>query len=319
MSEKRRDNRGRILHTGEVQLSTGQYRYKYVDNYGDERYCYSWRLDHNDRMPVGKKHTESLREMEKKIEADQFDHIVVNGGKLNVLELVEKYISVKTGVRPTTMAGYGTVINLLKKDPFGRKRIDTVKISDAKAWLIKLQQKDGKSYSSIHTIRGVLRHAFQLAVDDDLIRKNPFGFQLVDVVINDSIKREAISREEERKFMKFIKEDAHYCRYYDGMYILFKTGLRISEFCGLTLSDIDFKNHRINVDHQLQKKGKRGYYIEETKGCKWESKNQWGRDTRCLPFPRYKQEPIGVQHSRRTMGVLGYKKVVYRNQYLWRG
>ena len=181
------------------------------------------------------------------------------------IELVEKYISVKNGVRPTTMAGYGTVINLLKKDPFGRKRIDTVKISDAKAWLIKLQQKDGKSYSSIHTIRGVLRPAFQLAVDDDLIRKNPFGFQLVDVVINDSIKREAISREEERKFMKFIKEDAHYCRYYDGMYILFKTGLRISEFCGLTLSDIDFKNHRINVDHHLQKKGKHGYYIEETK------------------------------------------------------
>lgn len=36
-------------------------------------------------------------------------------------------------------------------------------------------------------------------------------------------------------------------------------------------------------------------------------------------FPRYKQEPIRVQHSRRTMGVLGYKKVVYRNQYLWRG
>ena len=103
------------------------------------------------------------------------------------------------------------------------------------------------------------------------------------------------------------------------MYILFKTGLRISEFCGLTLSDIDFKNHRINVDHQMQKKGKRGYYIEETKGCKWESKNQWGGDTRCLPFPRYKQEPIRVQHFRRTMGVLGYKKVVYRNQYLWRG
>lgn len=39
MSEKRRDNRGRILHTGEVQLSTGQYRYKYVDNYGDEQDC----------------------------------------------------------------------------------------------------------------------------------------------------------------------------------------------------------------------------------------------------------------------------------------
>ena len=33
--------------------------------------------------------------------------------------------------------------------------------------LIKLQQEDGKSYSSIHTIRGVLRPAFQMALDDD--------------------------------------------------------------------------------------------------------------------------------------------------------
>ena len=264
MSEKRRDNRGRILHTGEIQLSTGQYRYKYVDNYGDERYCYSWRLDHNDRMLVGKKHTESLREMEKKIEADQFDHIVVNGGKLNVLELVEKYISVKNGVRPTTMAGYGTVINLLKKDPFGRKRIDTVKISDAKAWLIKLQQEDHKSFSTIHTIRGVVRPAFQMAVDDDLIRKNPFEFQMATVLVNDAVTREAITRKEERTFLEFIKNDTHYSKYYDGMYILFKTGMRISEFTGLTLSDLDFENRTINIDHQLQKTGTL-VYIDTTK------------------------------------------------------
>lgn len=46
---------------------------------------------------------------------------------------------------------------------------------------------------------------------------------------------------------------------------MFKTGLRISEFCGLTISDIDFKDHTINIDHQLQKKSKIGYYIQETK------------------------------------------------------
>lgn len=131
--------------------------------------------------------------------------------------------------------------------------------------MIKLQKKDGRSYSSIHSIRGVLRPAFQLAVDDDLIRKNPFSFQLVDAVVNDSVRREAISREEERKFLKFVKEDAHFSRYYEGIYILFKTGMRISEFCGLTVSDIDFKEHKINIDHQLQKKSKIGYYIEETK------------------------------------------------------
>lgn len=46
-----------------------------------------------------------------------------------------------------------------------------MKLSDAKAWLIKLQRVDGKGYSSIHTIRGVLRPAFQMAEEDDLIRK----------------------------------------------------------------------------------------------------------------------------------------------------
>ena len=83
--------------------------------------------------------------------------------------------------------------------------------------------------------------------------------------MNDSVTREAISRSEERKFLRFVKEDPHFCRYYEGIYILFKTGLRISEFCGLTISDIDFKEHTINIDHQLQKKSKIGYYIQETK------------------------------------------------------
>ena len=87
----------------------------------------------------------------------------------------------------------------------------------------------------------------------------------MEVVVNDSVTREAISRAQERKFLQFVKEDPHFCRYYEGIYILFKTGLRISEFCGLTISDIDFKEHTINIDHQLQKKSKIGYYIQETK------------------------------------------------------
>ena len=99
-----------------------------------ERCVYSWRLDRNDATPKGKRRTSSLREMEKKIQADHFEQIATNGGNIIVLELVEKYTSTKTGVRPTTVAGYGTVINLLKKDPFGKRRIDTVRISDAKLW-----------------------------------------------------------------------------------------------------------------------------------------------------------------------------------------
>ena len=90
-----------------------------------------------------------------------------------------------------------------------------------------------------------------MAVDDDLLRKNPFEFQLNTVVVNDSVTREAITRKQERTFLEFIKNDKHFCRYYEGIYILFKTGLRISEFVGLTESDVDFESEKIRVNHQL--------------------------------------------------------------------
>ena len=264
MSEKRRDNRNRILRNGESQRSDGRYMFKYLDSLGQVKYVYSWRLDKNDRTPPGRKRELSLREKEKQIEADLFDQIVPRGGEMTVLDLVRKYVSLKTGIRHNTEANYNFVIHILEKEDFGWKRIDTVKLSDAKAWLIKLQ-KDGRGYSSIKTVRGVIRPAFQMAMDDDYIRKNPFEFQLATVVVNDSVTREAITRKQERSFLEFIKADSHFSRYYDGIYILFHTGLRISEFVGLTISDLDFENRKINVNHQLQRDRNMNYIIEDTK------------------------------------------------------
>lgn len=42
------------------------------------------------------------------------------------------------------MAGYKTVINLLKNDEFGNRRTDLVKMSDTQKWLQKLQIEDKK-------------------------------------------------------------------------------------------------------------------------------------------------------------------------------
>ena len=41
--------------------------------------------------------------------------------------------------------------------------------------------------------------------------------------------------------------------------------MRISEFCGLTLKDIDLENRTINIDHQLQRTSDMRYIIETTK------------------------------------------------------
>lgn len=47
--------------------------------------------------------------------------------------------------------------------------------------------------------------------------------------------------------------------------VLLHTGMRVSEFCGLTIKDLDFENRRINVDHQLLRKRNGEYEVEETK------------------------------------------------------
>ena len=41
--------------------------------------------------------------------------------------------------------------------------------------------------------------------------------------------------------------------------------MRISEFCGLTMKDIDFENHLINVDHQLIRTPDMVLHVQETK------------------------------------------------------
>lgn len=264
MSTKRRDNKNRILRNGESQRKDGRYSFKYIDGSGTARFVYSWKLEKNDKVPAGKRDGLSLREKEKSIQRDIDDMINPRGGEMTVEALVKKYLLQKTGVRHNTEANYNFVLNIIKNEEFGKRHIDQVKLSDAKCWLIKLQ-KDGRGYSSIHSIRGVVRPAFQMAVDDDLIRKNPFDFQLATVVVNDSVTRKAITRKQERAFLEFVKNDKYYCKYYEGIYILFKTGLRISEFVGLTVNDIDLQNRKLTISHQLQRTRKMDYIIENPK------------------------------------------------------
>lgn len=260
----RRDKKRRILRPGESVRINGKYQYKYQLD-GKPHFLYSWKLEPTDNLPAGKKPCLSLREMEAQLDKELMSLANFTDGKMTVSELVARYVKTKTGVRESTKAGYVTVQRLLAREKFGSQQIKNVKISDAKLFLIKLQQEDGKSYSAVHSIRGVLRPAFQMAVDDDTIMKNPFGFELASVVVNDSVRREAVSRDQMRKFLKFIHDDNIYCKYYEVVYILFHTGLRISEFCGLTVRDIDLKNMKIKVDHQLLRTSQMKYMVTETK------------------------------------------------------
>ncbi len=116
---RRKDSRGRVLNDGETQGKDGRYRYQYTNMLGERKAIYSWKLLPSDKTPSGKRKDLSLREKEKQIAEDLSSGIVPCGGNMTVLELVEKYISQKTGVRHNTQANYNFVINIIKKEEFG--------------------------------------------------------------------------------------------------------------------------------------------------------------------------------------------------------
>ena len=162
---------------------------------GKTKFLYSWRLVSTDPQPVGKAPCRSLREMEKMVRQDIDFKLDPLGRKMTVNELIDRYLQTRTGVKPNTLTNYSYVKNLMSKEEFGSRKIAEVKTSDAKLFLIKLQQ-DGRGSSTIKTVRGVLRSAFQMAMDDDIIVKNPFAFQLAGVVVNTEHTREAITKEQ---------------------------------------------------------------------------------------------------------------------------
>lgn len=263
MSEKRRDNKGRILRTGESQRADGRYMYKYVNRAGETKVVYSWKLVATDRVPKGKRDDLSLREKEREIQRDLEDGIDTKGKKMTLCELYAKKTAQRINVKKNTLAGRKYLMDALKQDKLGSRSIDSIKPSDAKEWAVRMKEK-GYGFKTISNYKRSLKASFYMAIEDDYVRKNPFDFQLSEVIDDDSEIRQALSEEQEEKLLSFLQYDTVYQKYYDDVLILLKTGLRISELCGLTVQDLDFENHTLNINHQLLR-NQEGYYIETPK------------------------------------------------------
>ena len=263
MSEKRRDSKNRILRSGESQRKDGRYAYKYTDTFGKPQFVYAWKLVPMDKTPKGKREDKSLREKVKEIQKDLDYGIDPVGKKMTVCQLYEKHIRNHANVRHGTKQGRKQLMRILEKDTIGACSIENVKMSDAKEWALRMKEK-GYSFITISNHKRSLKAAFYTTIQDDCI-KNPFDFHINTVIEDDTEPKIPLSPMQEESLISFVKSDKVYYKYYDELIILLGTGLRISEFCGLTDSDIDFENRTINVDHQLQYSGKKSYRIETPK------------------------------------------------------
>ncbi|MCD7763072.1 MAG: site-specific integrase [Lachnospiraceae bacterium] len=264
MSEKRRDSKNRILRSGESQRKDGRYAYKYTDTFGKPQFVYAWKLVPTDKTPAGKRDDISLREKEKEIQKDLDDGIDPIGKKMTVCQLYAKVIKYRGNVRQNTKNGRKRLMTILEQDPIGGCSIDSIKMSDAKEWALRMKEK-GLAYKTISNDKRSLKAAFYVAMQDDYIRKNPFDFQLNEVIEDDTEPKVPLSPEQEESLLSFMQQDTVYQKYYDEVVILLGTGLRISELCGLNDTVLDFDERVITVDHQLLKDAEIGYYIETPK------------------------------------------------------
>lgn len=308
MTEKRRDNKGRILRTGESQRTDGRYLYKYIDGSGTPQCVYAWKLVPTDKTPAGKRDKPSLRELEKEIQKDLADGIDSIGKKMTLCQLYAKQNASRSNVKKSTAVQREQLMEILKRDKLGNRRIDSIKPSDAKEWAVRMKE-NGYSYQTINNYKRSLKASFYIAIEDDYVRKNPFNYALNTVIEDDRKPREALTEEQEEKLLSFVEHDKTYQKHYDAILLLLKTGLRISEFCGLTVKDLDFENRIINVDHQLLKNKEVGYYIETPK-TKSGIRQVPMSDEACMIFQRVlknrrKAEPIIID---------GHSDFVFLNQ-----
>lgn len=207
-SIKRTDRKGRILRTGESQRKDGRYVFKYQDKNGSPQFLYSWKLEEHDRAPAGKRPCEALRAKEADVLRDKVDGIDTAGKKMTVCQLYAKQNALKPNVKKQTAANRENLMAILEADVLGHMGIDSVKPSHAKEWAIRM--KESYSYQTIQNAKRSLKACFYTAMEDDLIRRNPFNWKLADVIPNDTRPKAALTPGQGKALLEFVKADTTY-------------------------------------------------------------------------------------------------------------
>lgn len=250
----RRDSKNRKLNKGEYQREDGRYAYRYIDVDGKVCWVYSWKLTVTDSAPKGRTSEKCLRDMEIEISrklavgerASRSDVPMLN-------EVFDNYISVKKKLRDTTKNCYRSLWYTHVESSIGRKRVDEIKFSDVTSFLSNLSSNDLKA-STVKAVYDLIRPALDVAVQDDILRKNPAKGALkvvFDTQERGREKRHSLTLAQQNTFLSFVRETPRYRRRYRLLIFLLGTGCRIGEARGLTWDDCDFKKGQITIRRQV--------------------------------------------------------------------
>ena len=241
--KSRKDERGRALRKGESQrASDKRYVYTFTDPQGRRKYIYA-----RDLL--------TLREKEKKLIRDQLDGLdVYEASQATVNICFDRYIATKYDLRETTRSNYDYMYNRFVRKTFGRKLIAKIKYSDVLQFYLYLLREEELSISTVDAIHNLLHPTFELAVKDDIIRKNPATGVMKELKKRTGQTngvRHALTLEQQRAFMDYVANHPIYYRWWPLFTVLLGTGCRIGEALGLTWEDLDYDKRIIHIRRSL--------------------------------------------------------------------
>ena len=309
MAQSRKDNRGRVLRKGEVQRSSDlRYLYTFTDPLGKRRFIYA-------------KDLITLREKEKELARDQLDGLDRYAtGRASVNDTFDRYMATKRNLRDSTKSNYCYIYNRFVRDTFGQKKLLGIKYSDVMQFYMYLLNEKELALSTLDSIHCLLHPTFQLAVRDDIIRKNPTDGVMKELTKRTGMHRgmrHALTVEQQRAFMEYISHHPVYVHWWPLFTVLLGTGCRIGEAIGLRWKDLDFKNGTISINHTVT------YYpTSDTRECVYHfHKPKTEAGIRVIPMLDLVRDAFDIlKEDERENGpneqvIDGYKGFIFQNRY----
>ena len=235
----RKDSRNRALYKGESERKAeGRYMYRYTDaKTGKQKSIYA-------------KDLPELRAKEKALEHDLENNVRTDGNakKLTVNDFFERYLDIKE-ISDSTKVNYRSAWENHVRDSIGQYKVVQVVPSDIKKLYSDLS-KQGLARSSIKHIHNLLHPVLEMAVDDEIINRNPVKSVWSDYG-REAEEKKALTLTQQRRLMQFLKSDSMYKCYCPMLTIMLGTGVRCGELVGLTWDDVDLEKKEIKIRRTL--------------------------------------------------------------------
>lgn len=319
--QRRKDDKGRVLRTGEYQRPNGTYAYTYKDAVRKKKTVYAPTLV-------------ELRKKEEEVTRDVIDGIDSDASRLTINDLYRRWkpmreLDVKAGLlREKTLINYCYMYEMHVVPGFGNRVAKDVTSPMVTAFYKTLIAERGFKVNSITNVHIPLTQVFDYGVDSRVLRYNPCNGIMRRLSAAYRKKenglpphKKALTVAQEELFLDCLRNVEKNRRWYPVFAFLLKTGLRVGEFTGLILPNIDREEKLIVVDHTLVYYNAGGMNKErEFKYAINDTKTPAGK--RVIPLLPDMEELVDEELERQRstrfrsrMVVDGYRDFVFVNRF----